>query len=328
MIKQQARKKRNLKLSDSLPFILLFLLITTAAGASDLLENASLLEREGRGDEARKLYLQWLSLPESSNSERFGRILIHTLRMPAGLDEDLDLIEKHLKRVASPRDRQDITRTAFILSELSGNYELSSMYLKQLRAMDRDSQDIILNRTTLEGKAKYEYISALRDKAGSSDLLLWIDNVHRESPELITEPDWLFQLYTVLRAEGYDSQAGLFRKMILDDYPDSVEASLLLGKAAPLTGPEGLFTGNYEGDFAESSSPAPSGQTSPSYYQAGAFQGLRNAEDRKKELESSGLIAEIRKEGNIYKVIIISRSDSQTEAILKREGISAFRIRQ
>jgi hypothetical protein len=333
--KQQNPKRVNRNFFKFLAF-LLFLLICTTAGAADLLDRAASLEREGKSEDARLLYIQWLSKSGSSESVQFGRILIHALRIPAPLEEDLKLIKKHLHRVTSEPDKKDILKTALILSELSGNQELTQHYLSALSALESGGStsstaisrdDLTIARLTLSSDIKYEYMGALIDNAESPKLLMWIDRAHQQHPALITEADWLYQLYRVLNKEGYSSQAEIFKKRILKDFPSSVEASILNHQVSTLSGPEELFAGAENYDDIEVN-PLPVPTVEYTLYQAGAFQGNDNAHKLKAELEEAGLVALVRKDGAVYKVIVESRNDDLTLKILKEKGIQTFRIPQ
>lgn len=312
------------------------MLICTPAGASDLLERASSLEREGKSEDARLLYIQWLSVSDSSESEQFGRILIHTLRMPAPLSEDLSLIKKHLYRVNSEPDKKDILKTAIILSELSGNQELTQYYLSEFSELETGGSagssansraDLTIARLTLLSDSKYEYMGALIENAESPKLLMWIDRVHQQNPSLITEVDWLYQLYKVLSKEGYSSQAEIFKTRILKDFPGSVEASILNHQVSILSGPEDLFEGAESHDDIEVN-PLPVPTVELTYYQAGAFQNYDNALQLKTELEELGLVVLVRKDGAVLKVIVESSNDDFTTKVLNEKGIQSFKIPQ
>lgn len=338
MKKQKNPKRVNRNFFKFLTF-LLFLQLCTAAGASDLLDRAGSLEREGKSEDARVLYIQWLSKSDSSESDRFGRILIHTLRMPAPLEEDLNLIKSNLYRVNSVQDKKDIIRTALILCELSGKYDLTQQYLTALSALYEDTGisadgDVTIARLTMSSDIKYEYMAALEENAESPRLLMWIDRAHNQHPSLITEADWLFQLQKVLNEAGYSSQAEIFKKRILKDFPDSIEASLLNKQISPLTGPEELFSGAEESEVIEadlsagntSTDPLPDLSSEYTLFQAGAFQGSENASRLKTELEEAGLVSHVNKDGSAYKVIVESRNDDFTLNVFKEMGIQAFRI--
>ncbi|MBF9015090.1 MULTISPECIES: SPOR domain-containing protein [unclassified Oceanispirochaeta] len=338
MKKQKNPKRVNRNFFKFLTF-LLFLQLCTAAGASDLLDRAGSLEREGKSEEARVLYIQWLSKSGSSESDSFGRILIHTLRMPAPLKEDLNLIKKNLYRVNSVQDKKDIIRTALILCELSGNHELTQQYLSALSALYEDAgvspgRDVTISRLTMSSDIKYEYMAALEENAESPRLLMWIDRAHNQHPFLITEADWLFQLQKVLNKAGYSSQAEIFKKRILKDFPDSIEASLLNKQIFPLAGPEELFSGAEDSEVIQdnisaadpSTDPLPDSSSEYTLYQAGAFQKYENASRLKIELEEAGLVSHVKKEDSAYKVIVESRNDDLTIKILNEKGIQAFRI--
>lgn len=335
MKKQQNPKRVNQNFFKFLSF-LLFLLICTSAEAADLLDSAVRLEREGKNEEARSMYIQWLSESGSSESERFGRILIHTLRIPGTLDEDLNLIKKHLHKVSLEPDRKDVLKTALILSELSGNQKLTQYYLSALTTPNStsnssstasDQEDLTIVRFTRSSDIKYKYIEALKENAGSPKLLLWIDRAHQQYPFLITEADWLYQLYKVLSEEGYSSQAEIFKTRLVKDFPESVETSLLNNYISPLLGPEELFSGIEESDDIEIAVlPVPA--LTITLYQVGAFQDNHNAQGLRAELAEAGLETLVTKDGTAYKVVVESHNDDLTLEILKEKGIEAFRIPQ
>lgn len=330
MKKSKTQKQPRRKFSS---ILLLLLLHSFSLHAADLLNSAALLEREGKSDEARDLYIQWLSSDDSSRSGRFGRILIHTLRMPGSLEEDLRLINTHLHRISSEQDRKDILETALILSELSGQEDLVSRYLPALEALGGEHwvPDITVARMTLGSHTKYEYMGALKENAGSPRLLQWIDRVHKQQPALIREPDWLYLLQDILLGAGYASQADIFRKRLLSDFPDSIEASILEQRVSLLPDPDDLIGG--EGDpqrdtspetdsFPAEEAPAPDSVT----YQAGSFRAYENAVGLSRELQSAGLKARVIGEEQSFKVLVDTLEDSAALDVLRAMGIEAFRI--
>ncbi len=325
-------KRQNRKLSKFLLWLFI-VLSPLSLPAAELIDDAGALEREGETEEARSLYIKWLSLPDSAASDRFGRILIHALRMPAPLNEDLDLIERHLDRLGPGSDRDQVLETAVIIAELAGRSELKEKYLKLLSPTSASSRDSAVVRLKKLPGTKYGILDSLKSTDSSIDLVSEIEAVHREYPDFLFQADWLFEVQKLLSDRGYGSEAAVYRNRLKSSFPYSIEASLLKGEVSLLQGPEAYLGG----DFSDteviavngSQDTVDEGASEPvplTLYQAGAFSSPVNADLLKNKLQAAGLSASVRREGSAYKVVVESRDDQRTLDILESMDIKGFRI--
>ena len=325
------QKRKNRKLFS---LLLWLLCISFPLSADDLVEDAGVLEREGKSEEARALYIKWLSRPESAVSERFGRILVHTLRMPAPLEEDLDLIERHLDRLGPGGDRDQVLETAVILTELSGHHSLKKKYLDLLspdRASSRDSAVLRLKKLPDTKYGILEHLESVPPTALPGE----IDKIHNRYPDFMFQADWLYALQRLLSQRGYPEKAEDYALRLRESFPYSIEVSLLDGEVILLSGPEAYLDGSaaetqdntedWSGDDEGSGGDTGSAPGESLFYQAGAFRSSENAESLEKSLEQAGLNASIRRDGSTYRVIVESRDDAALD-ILESMDISAFRI--
>jgi len=314
--------------------------------ASDLLLRASDLEDAGHAREARALYLDWLEIPVSRGSAQFGRILLHYLRMGGDTEQSLAVLEANLPYVEESEDRADLLLLGAVLADLAGHSEVSASYYRSMGEEGRNSSSwlsayhalsstpdvpppdplivpIESNREESLKNAALLYLMYLhRTGAGRPDLLNWLEQAAGHFPFLETYPDWLLLQYQSFTMLGMAERAGQYRRKLLKDFPESPEASVLIGRAELFPLPVFLLDGDVlSGQEGEVLGPAVS--TAPRL-QAGAFGSEDNAVSLEEELESLGFDAFITREGGVLKVLIRTGEPERDARRLKAAGYDTF----
>ena len=337
-MRRQRAVKLTLKKSFKSSLILAGLIILSSPLMADELDKALSMEREGRQLEARKFYLSWLGNASSPKDERFGRILLHLIRMPGSAEEDMDLIERYLAYVPSGEDRTALLEYAMVLSELRG--EDSLRYREQLSGglrsesglsgrLPPDEDDVLSDPCIGPGVSrKDEYLLFLAYNSWEGDsLLTWLGRAHILNPGLLDSPDWLFQLVRVLKRNGLKSEAEEYRVRLMTRFSDSLEADLLTGRVSLLPGPSDLLSdATLSPDNDEQASAAAVTENPPVYIQVGAFSRLVNAQILRDQIQKEGLESIISEENGAFKLIILSRDDFLTADVMKRLDLKGFRI--
>ncbi|QEN07686.1 SPOR domain-containing protein [Oceanispirochaeta crateris] len=333
--------------------LFVFTLVSLPLLGADDLSEAQVFEREGNLESARESYISWLKSHNGEGLDHFGRILIHTLRIPGTLENDLHLIEEYLSGVTLKEDKLILIETILVLYELTGDEVMKQRYLNLFLSLDDQIQNknpaltriLIQGQNTATGEflsqgnvqytqVKSKFIADLRNQSDDQQLLVWLENTHKQFPSLLNDPDWLFLVQNKLNSGGYESQASRFRKMLYQSFPESVETLILKeGNISHLPHPDSL---NLNPEIFETlpvlDDLGPSEPESNSvpimYIQAGAFQSYENALNLKEELASYDELSQIVAEDTVYKVIIFSKDLDVTQKKLEVLGIKGFRIPQ
>ena len=315
----------------------------TAPLISDELENARNLERVGRQTEAYDIYQGWLNTPLNRKDQRFGRILLHLIRMPGTAEDDLNLLKAHLTFVPSGEDRNTLLQYAIVLSELIGAD--SNGFRKQLGS-EIPSDEGLFGRLPPEADEAYpdpslnssaqgkdDFLRYLAYNSWSGDMLhIWVGKVKTLRPELWDSSDWLYQLLRVMERGGQNAETEEIRSRILTKFSDSLEADLLRGSVSLLPSPADLLADGTllppGTDNRETAKPETSDTVAgfPSFFQVGAFSKHENATNLMERLRKEGLESSIVENGGVYKLIVISHNDLQTTEVLKALDLKGFRI--
>ncbi len=328
----------NLRPKKSFSFCLLLagLIILVNPLYGDKLDEARVMESEGHQAEARTLYLSWLGSAANRSDERFGRILLHLIRMPGSVEEDIKLIEEYLSFVPSGEDRIALLEYAMVLNELRGTD--SGRYRQQLPDTGPTEEGLIGRLPPGKGESLQDPCSGFGDfiredffrflsynSWEKETVLSWLEKAHTLHPRLLNSPDWLFQVIRVLRLYGREEEAEEFRVDLMTLFPDSLEADLLTGRVSLLPGPADLMIPPGR-NGAGSEKKVSADEMPPVYIQVGAFSSYDNAALLKGRIEDEGLEAVINQERDIYKLIILSRDADLTESVMRVLGLEGFRI--
>ena len=344
----EKKRKVTLRPKRFSSFLLALFLSVGMPLAADTLDEARSMEREGRQAEARDLYLKWLGSSASRSDERFGRILLHLIRMPGSAEEDISLIERHISSVPAGDDRNALLEYALILNELRGTESIR--YRERLpdsgpsekgfidRLPPRDGevlQDPCLRPGVFREEEFYRFLAYNSwEKEG---LTLWLKKAHTLYPRLLDMPDWLFQIVRVLNLNGMEEDAEEFRVDLMTRFPDSLEADLLTGRVSLLPGPADLMdrspekgspsTADAESNDSESLNNSSNREETPTVYiQVGAFSSFENARALDEQLRREGLKSLIREDRGVFKLIILSENEDLTGSVMRRLGLEGFRI--
>ena len=324
--------------------ILSLLLIPFILPADDL-NRASLLEKEGRSDEARALYLLWLKAEENRESPSYGRTLLHLLRMGGDSQELLEQLDNFLPGVGNPQDRNEILKFAGYLADLTGDSSRSAAYFSSLSgdgrldwirdynsmaegsAIPPDDPLLISFQTADQNYIKNKALiyllflnSADKDKR---TLINWQEQAEVRFPFLREYPEWYYISWYCYSGIEEESKVRDYRAALLNRFPSSPEAALIRGRIRLMVNPS-FFIFSEPRDTA-AADPLP--DDTISYLQAGAFGTFANAAALQKAIsEKTGLSAEIRSEDSVFKVVVKTLRAEQDMALLKELGFDVFRI--
>lgn len=268
----------------------------------DIPGKASMLKKQGKYREAQSLYKDWLETHASNPGPDFGLILIHCLRIPGPLKEDMALLENYLHLVPPGEDFRTLTKMAQSINELKeGRPSISDPLSPDWQNSARTRKEIYKDCLT--------YALSFQKQ---EDRLLWMDKAERSWPFFKTSPGWLYMRTLLLNCQHS-------KKRLLTLYPNSLEAGLVQGHYELYMEPSLLAGLSGHGQSAESR---------VLYYQCGAYQNGVHAETRKKYLLDQGLDAFIIKDKSIYKVIVQGKNGRSILDKLHLLGIKAFQIPQ
>lgn len=316
--------------------LLLFLGQTIVA---DTLYDASILEREGRIDEALVLYEKWLS--ESTKDPEFTDILIYSASLINSVSDSLDYLFKYESLVDIEKRQIFYLRIARTYELIFQNYRAAEYYKKASRnrdgslnnkyylkylSMDYQHGNIpsmdIVNNILLSETDEVVHIKALIFKA---ELLKYDGKINEaiailhQSEYLNTYPELQLALWEAHLLDNNFPAAAFIIKEMKDQFPDSIELKIMEGKIQK--------TARISDFFLEFSNPAPDNEPDKAYVQVGSFSNIENASDLSEDLKKYNFEYFLFTVGNITKVIVVdSTSPEFLLSRLREKGFDGFKI--
>jgi len=306
---------------------------------ADTLYDASILEREGRIDDALVLYEQWLS--ENREDPDFTEILIYSASLISSVSDSLDFLFKHESFVNNEKRQIFNLRIARTYELIFQNYKAAEYYKKAARNRDGSlnyeyylkylsinyqqgnipSMEII-NNILLSETEEAVYIKALIFKA---ELLKYEgDNngaiaILHQSEYLNIYPELQLALWEIhLLDNNYSAAAFILREMN-EKFPDSIELQIMEGTVQKTTRISDLFL--------KSADSVPVREPDKAYIQVGSFSNMDNAESLSEDLKSNHFEYFHITIDNITKVIVSDSSSPESLlSRLKEKGFIGFTI--
>ncbi|MBN2656920.1 MAG: SPOR domain-containing protein [Spirochaetales bacterium] len=320
-------------------FLLFFLFFSIYHLFSDPLYDASVLEKEGKGVEALKIYTQWLS--DNRTDLRFLDILTKT----AMLSEDVDkAISIYLNFVTNSEGsiRKNIYEQIGLLYELSFRNSYAADYYR-MAAISVDPPDPIL---LLRSMKLYYQSGQIPDDREIDSLLMkdldsdsYVDALLFKAELLIYRGEWntaedvLLQssysnLYPVIqftlweiymRTDNRKEAARIFDFM-KETYPDSIELAIMTDHVNKIPRISDFFlsTGYRESINIQQTVVS----ETPVYIQAGVFSKESNAVDLSESIEEAGFDSFIVRNGRNYRVLV--KGGTSLLQSLKEKGFDGF----
>ncbi|MBB6478560.1 SPOR domain-containing protein [Spirochaeta isovalerica] len=327
MIKQRLRK------------LLLFLLFLSAHPLfSDPLYDASILEKEGKTEEAFRIYSRWLK--DNTEDSRFSDILFKSAALAGDADGAISLY-LGFASILSGSVLHDLYEQVGMLYELTFRYSYAADYYRMaagsvspsdsemlLRAMkllyqtgeiptDRDIDALLMKDLSPD-----IYVDALLFKA---ELLVYRDEWEKAEEILIQSrysnlyPAIQLALWDIYRRTNNNQEARRVVDFMIETYPDSVELAIMKGRIKKMTRLSDFFL-SLEDVTTENPEPA----TEPDVYiQTGAFSREDNARELALSLETSGFDVITSRDGTVYKVYVTGDSPDLLQK-LKTKGFDGF----
>lgn len=317
-----------------LSLLSIFFILLCRSLVADELYDASILEKEGKQEQAFHLYEQWLSAHQ--NDVKFPQILFYAASLIRSVDESIQFLEQN-ESFLSGKDKQQLFYRVAVLYEITFQkhkaveyYEKASLnedntlnynhYLKYLTAgyqlgeiPPMDKVDSIL----LSNPGRLLYIQALTFK---SELLRYSGEINEaltileQSIYRETSPEIQLALWKIYKYNDNSASAELISRRMEKDFPESIELKIIKGEVEQLPVLTDLFL--------------PVKNTSlKSYAQVGTFSNEENAESLSEKLKSSGFESfYLNDKGRTRVIVVDSDSSGNLLVRLRTNGFDAFMI--
>lgn len=321
---------------QSYNLFIIFLLFLCRPVFSDILYDASVLERAGQLDNAVGLYESWLS--DNKGDERFSEILFHCSSIIESVEDSLALLFKYEKYIVDTQLQTFnlyIAQTYELISQYSKsaefyrkasknsdgniNYDIFIKYILLNYQMGNVPAMSVLNSILLSNVSSRTYVDSLIFKAellkyegklSEAEMILQQSNYKNSYPEI------RLALWEIYLLQNNLSAAEYLLKTMENDFPDSVELAIMNGEILKMIRLSDFFL---------------TGMLSPnsvkSYIQVGSFSKQENIRAFSEKLTEMELDYFYISKNNITKIIISSElPSSELLSQLKKEGIEGFSI--
>lgn len=245
--------------------IILFSIIPLLSSDAQTLEEAYRLEQEGSRPEALRVYRNWLE--KNTDDPLFLEILFHAAALEPDVKHSLSFLDQFLKATRNKKERKVILIRMAQILELAGNQATALFRYKELVNLAGPDDTIFLYRyyllrfnsgdTTVEKEIR-RYMAAPGLKAeerlygtlllarvlffnGSRDKGLALLTTPAAVSEFSGYPVYHYCLWDLFQSAGLEAESVKQGKILMEQFPDSVESMMVSGKVEGLSTPVDLL---------------------------------------------------------------------------------------